>query len=238
MLFSVAGAVLISDPQATVSAGTASGASAYLGYVFPLLSGVSLGFHLHQLAQVQVCLSHAAYHILHDFPLCHLLYFDVYSSSEQWRAADPGSLPRLYRSALARPARRRACLLSDVQYRIAALPCCHQRNCDPSNQHDHWLRSRHSPFSARFRTCRLSSELFITLLAMVTVAVARLPPRSSAPHGAQIHNCQYLARGPGQLLSHLSMQSGRTHLARSFGSEQCRHPRLQQRRNSELCRHS
>ncbi|CAE7782494.1 NLRC5 [Symbiodinium sp. CCMP2456] len=44
VLFSVAGAVLISDPKATVSEGTASGASAYLGYVLALLSGVSLGF--------------------------------------------------------------------------------------------------------------------------------------------------------------------------------------------------
>jgi len=43
VLFSVAGAVLISDPQATVSEGAETGPSAYLGYVLALLSGVSLG---------------------------------------------------------------------------------------------------------------------------------------------------------------------------------------------------
>ncbi|CAE7412501.1 NLRC5 [Symbiodinium pilosum] len=44
VLFSVAGAVLISDPVATVSAGASSGAAAYLGYALALLAGISLGF--------------------------------------------------------------------------------------------------------------------------------------------------------------------------------------------------
>ncbi|CAE7947625.1 NLRC5, partial [Symbiodinium sp. KB8] len=43
VLFSMTGAVLISDPQSTVSAGAETGPGAYLGYVFALLSGVSLG---------------------------------------------------------------------------------------------------------------------------------------------------------------------------------------------------
>ncbi|CAE7658994.1 NLRC5 [Symbiodinium sp. CCMP2456] len=101
--------------------------------------------HVHQRAEVQICFSHGAYYISHVFSLCGLLDFGMRSSSQQRQAADSGRLPRLCHLTLRRPAHRLTCLQPDVKRRLAAVPCCHQRNGDDCDQHEHGLRSRHPP---------------------------------------------------------------------------------------------
>ena len=227
----MAGAVLISDPQATVSAGTASGASAYLGYVLPLLSGVSLGFIFissRKSKSASPMLLPTSSMIFRCVTCCTLMCIPAANSGGlQILAASPGCTVLLLLALLV------AVLVSYLTCSIGSQLCpaaISATAIPPTN-----MITGYAADILLFRKVPNMSTIFgavITLLAMVAAAAKFSASRRADPQ------LPVSRKRAWSTLSHLSMQSGRTHLARSFGSEQCRHPRLQQRRNSELCRHS
>ena len=174
---------MISDPQATVSEGTASGASAYLGYVLALLSGVSLGFIFispRKFKSASPMLLTTSSMTFRCVTCCTLACIQAANSGGLQTLADsPGFAVLLLLALLV------AMFVSNLTCSVGSQLCPAAISATAITATN--MITGYTADILLFHKVPNMLTIFgavIMLLAVVTVAVARLPPRNSAPNAA------------------------------------------------------